>query len=757
VNNGFKRMRSKSETDHVVLAAIVSAGAMIAFQVGGKATRDAVFLSNFSVTALPIMLIASAAVSIVAVLAASRLIARNGPGAIIPMAFGASSILLVAEWIAFTVAPRPTVIAIYLHMAGFGAILVSGFWSIISELFDPRTAKAEIGRIAAGGTLGGLIGGVVAERTGTLISVSAMLPVLASFHLICAVLNYRLPLPQSATLRRAKLEESGAVPTSGFRVLNAAPYLKHLAVLVMVSTIAETLLDYVFKAQALGTFSQGQQLMRFFAFFYTGISLITFLIQAAFSRHFLQQFGLTTTISTMPLMVAGGGLGSLLWPGLLSMGFVRGSQAVLRSSLFRSGYELLYAPVASSEKRAAKTIVDVGFDKVGDAVGAGLIRLVLALELSVLVNNGLLTFIAVVLGVVSLFLTMRLRKEYVATLESSLLNQAADLDSIDIEERTTRATMMRTLGTVDLSALRGSDKVAQVAAKPVLEADAGGSGVDSIVKRLVDLQAEDSNTVRVALRSQESLDPLLIAPVIRLLARDDVSEDAVKALRRSVSATVGQLTDALVNAEEDFAVRRRVPRVLAYCPSIRAVEGLMHGLADRRFEVRFSCGRGLSRICSTDQTLTPQPESLYAAALEEIAIAERLSEMPRVLDQYEDHGDSITSEELWNSTDIRLEHIFRLLSLCLPREPLHVAFQALHTNDTYLRGTALEYLESILPTGIRESLLKFLEGFSRPPAKARPADHIAQELIQSRDRIERTLAVARSATSSREGISRVDE
>src|SRR5262249_19587933 len=149
----------------------------------------------------------------------------------------------------------------------------------------------------------------------------------------------------------------------------------------------------------------------------------------------------------------------------------------------------------------------------------------------------LLTFIAVVLGVVSLFLTMRLSKEYVATLESSLLNQAADLDLIDVEERTTRATMLRTLGTVDLRALRGSEKVAQVAAKPVHESDLGGTGADSIVTRIVDLQAEDSNTVRLALASQESLDPLLIAPVIRLLARDDVSEDAIKALRRSVVAT----------------------------------------------------------------------------------------------------------------------------------------------------------------------------------------------------------------------------
>ena len=185
-------MRRRTDTDYLALAAVVSAGAMIAFQVGGKATRDALFLSNFPVTALPGMLVASAAFSILAVLLASRLMSANGPAAIIPFAFGVSSILLIAEWLAFTVAPGAVAVLLYLHMAAFGAILVSGFWSMIAELFDPRSAKARIGRIAAGGTLGGLLGGVIAERTGAIFSVSAMLPVLAAFHFICAVLNHRL-------------------------------------------------------------------------------------------------------------------------------------------------------------------------------------------------------------------------------------------------------------------------------------------------------------------------------------------------------------------------------------------------------------------------------------------------------------------------------------------------------------------------------------------------------------------------------------
>src|SRR5262249_62339696 len=56
-----------------------------------------------------------------------------------------------------------------------------------------------------------------------------------------------------------------------------------------------------------------------------------------------------------------------------------------------------------------------------------------------------------------------------------------------------------------------------------------------------------------------------------------------------------------------------------------------------------------------------------------------------------------------------LAHVFPLLSLVLPREPLQIAFRSLHTDDQYLQGTALEYLEGVLPPTIRQPLWRYLE------------------------------------------------
>ena len=72
----------------------------------------------------------------------------------------------------------------------------------------------------------------------------------------------------------------------------------------------------------------------------------------------------------------------------------------------------------------------------------------------------------------------------------------------------------------------------------------------------------------------------------------------------------------------------------------------------------------------------------------------------------------------------------------LPREPLQIAFRSLYTDDRNLQGTALEYLEGVLPPPIRERLWPFLE--DRRPAKGgptRPRDEILADLLRSNESI----------------------
>ena len=165
---------------------------MIAFQIAAKATRDALFLSSFDVATLPAMVMASAAVSIALAIGAARWMSATPPARLIPRLFALSAGLLLLEW--WLVARfRPLVaVVVYLHYGALGAVLISGFWSLVNERFDPRTAKREVHRIVAAGTIGGVLGGLLAERWGAWGSVDGMLPLLAAIHLTCAGVLVRM-------------------------------------------------------------------------------------------------------------------------------------------------------------------------------------------------------------------------------------------------------------------------------------------------------------------------------------------------------------------------------------------------------------------------------------------------------------------------------------------------------------------------------------------------------------------------------------
>ncbi len=136
--------------------------------------------------------------------------------------------------------------------------------------------------------------------------------------------------------------------------------------------------------------------------------------------------------------------------------------------------------------------------------------------------------------------------------------------------------------------------------------------------------------------------------------------------------------------------------MLKSCASILARDGLVQALAASNFEVRLRCGRALLALTDSHPELALAPPAVYAA-------------VERELTGVVDDGAA-------------REHVFNLLSLVLEREPVHIAALAFDSADMYLRGTALEYLETVLPPGIFAALVPRLVSRARagsPQARRR--------------------------------------
>src|SRR3954469_7137509 len=192
--------RPASDSDaRAASAAALAATLIITLQLAGKATRDALFLSSFGVAALPAIVIASAALSGILAILIAGVMARSQPVRLVPRLYVLSAGLLLAEWALVGSARRAAAVLVYLHFTAIGAILVSGFWAIINERFDPRTARRAIGRITAGGSIGGLLGGILPERVASALPLTAMLPILGLLQLLASglVIGVEHGAPQS--------------------------------------------------------------------------------------------------------------------------------------------------------------------------------------------------------------------------------------------------------------------------------------------------------------------------------------------------------------------------------------------------------------------------------------------------------------------------------------------------------------------------------------------------------------------------------
>ena len=713
--------------------AMAVCGLMMAHQVAGKATRDAIFLSQFTTAALPTMVAVAAIAAVFISILRGRTLVRFGPFRVTAVSFAVSGVLQGAEWLLLRYDPRVAACTIYLHVVVFGAILLSGFWSVMNESFDPRSAKSVFGRISGMGTLGGFCGGLMAERVAAWISPSAVMLLLAVLHMMCAVLMWTMSSSAAALQRTAESPPQTTLLDAAHRY----PFLLTLAGVVLVSSVGASLLDFTFKAQAAHTMGRGAPLLRFFGLYYTAASLLTFLAQTFIVRFFVKGAGLAASACALPAVIALGSLTAVVLPGFSVLTGVRALETLTRGSLFRSAYELFFTAVAPADKRAVKSFLDVGIDRMGDAAGAGGVSLLWLLAPG---HYGGILATAATCGTGALLLAMRLDRGYLHALEKSLVNRAMEVDPSIAGDSATRSALLESTLTPRPAAAPGTPDSS--AALPSAVA------TDTILRSAAELRSDDASLV---IRAVGKLDPASweLAPLlIDLLAWDEVMPAARRTLEGMGPKITGMLLDVLLDPDRDFAIRRRVPRVLALVPSMRSVEGLFAALDDKRFEVRFYSGRALYLLLSEHPELTVARERVWAAINRELSLQKSVWDSHRLLDS-RDSKEWFFDDQLLDRADHNLEHLFTLLALLLPADAVRIAFRALHTDDRQLKGTAFEYLESATPTATRHLLLPLLEANAEDRLRPPPGNGALVNLLATRARVNQTLKLGTRAVEAR--------
>jgi ATP/ADP translocase len=665
---------------------MTGAGLMLAHQVAAKALRDATFLTSWPATALPLMTVATAVLTVALVPIVSWLFERYSTRTVVASGFVISAAGHVVEWV-FYDAGRWIAVAIYLHQAGVVALLLSGFWSLVSERFDPAGARATYGRIAAAGTAGGIAGSFVAERISATVGPDAVLLLLAALH-VCSSLAVAT-MRGAPALLPSRVDERDQM--SSVAETLRAPYVRTIAWFVLLTSASSAIIDFVWKSNASATFGPGAGLLRFFALFYGSIQVLSFLAQTRSGR-ILQGLGVSGTLNVLPAGVGAASAIAFIVQGWPAITVLRAIDAVVRNSLFRGGYELLFVPMDARTRNRAKAILDVICDRIGEAAGSGIVQFVLLL--GVASTSGMLLAASFVLCALAWRMGQQFGGLYLDVVERELVKYS-DRPHVSLVSEAGWTLLQMPSSQVTTAASDDAKPPAGPAA-PQLDPD---------VQAIADLRSRDQARVISALE-RPALGRVHVAQIIDLLAWDEALPAARTALEQLAPAHLGMLIDALLDSSTDFILRRRLPRILGTVASARSISGLIDGLDDERFEVRYHCSRAIERILSKNPGLSVDRARIIGVIERELAVPPQRWRGYHLLDR----PDAEPAGVLESSGDQsrHLEHIYQLLSAIVRRESLDAAVHGVRSPLPGVRGLAMEYLDQVLPPVVLDRLRELI-------------------------------------------------
>ena len=276
--------------------------------------------------------------------------------------------------------------AFYVWTSVFNLFVVSVFWATLVDLFTQEQGKRLFGFVAAGATIGGIVGSSLTASlvsvlgTGALLLVSALL-------LELAVTSMRR-LAREAVVGNAlqvarDREVIGGGVLAGLSHSLRSPYLLAISGYMALFTILSTFLYFQQAAIVDRSFADRAARTQFFAQVDLAVNVLTLVIQLFLTGRLLGWLGVTVTLTLLPLLTLAG----FAWLGAMpTVAAIVVFQVLRRAGNFavaRPTREVLFTLVGREDKYKAKSFIDTFVYRVGDQLGAWSYALMTALGLGV--------------------------------------------------------------------------------------------------------------------------------------------------------------------------------------------------------------------------------------------------------------------------------------------------------------------------------------------------------------------------------------
>lgn len=350
-------------------------GALLASFMAFRPVRDALVLDG-NPDQIPWLFTATFVVVTLVTPLWATVVAKR-PRRVVPIAFHAFAAcsLVFFALIRAEVAPVTVGRVFYVWAAVFNIFVVSVFWSLLADLLGHATARRLYGPIAAGGTIGAIVGPALTKLLLDDIGVAGVL-VMTALLLELAVIGV-------AAIRRfgdalegdcTHDEPLPHAPLEGMKQLARSPYLAGIGGIVLCTAIAGTLL-YMAQADIVKlAIADRHERTDFFATIDLWVNALTLVVQLGLAAPLLGLLGPGVVLCILPLTQGIGIAALVAAPTLTTLAAVQIIGRTATHGLNRPARELLFTVVSRDDKYRAKHAIDLFVFRLGDFATAWLYR-----------------------------------------------------------------------------------------------------------------------------------------------------------------------------------------------------------------------------------------------------------------------------------------------------------------------------------------------------------------------------------------------
>ncbi|CAI8327475.1 MAG: Uncharacterised protein [Porticoccaceae bacterium UBA1117] len=297
---------------------------------------------------------------------------------LVPAMYGIFALTFVIFYVlAYTSADR-TIIdkSFYVWVSVFSLFHISVFWSFMSDLFNKEQAGRLFSIIAAGASVGGLIGPSIPSFFSASMGTDNLMLLASVMLLIPIPIIFYLQSLKSTELHNQDLELTppsepiGGNPFAGFKMFFSNPYLLAIGLFIFLYTGISSFVYFELK-NLLSELSRVER-TAIWAQMDLAVNILSIATALFATSRIVGKFGMPVTIALVPILICVGLLVLAISPFL---GAVIGLQIIRRAGNYavtRPAREMLFTRVDRETRFKAKPVIDIVAYRGGDMLMAWL-------------------------------------------------------------------------------------------------------------------------------------------------------------------------------------------------------------------------------------------------------------------------------------------------------------------------------------------------------------------------------------------------